>query len=644
MPKILGIDLGTTNSAMAIVEGGEPRILENEEGARTTPSMVAISKAGDRLVGLLSKRQAVTNPENTIFSVKRLIGRKFSDAEVQKDKALMPYAIRESANGGVEVKMNEKWYRPEEISAMILQKLKKDAEAKTGEKISEAVITVPAYFDDSQRSATKAAGEIAGFNVRRILPEPTAAALAYGFNKKKDEQIVVYDFGGGTFDISVLEVSHDTVEVRAISGDTHLGGDDFDQRLISYLVGEFKKSDGIDLSKDSLALQRLKEAAERAKHELSITVEVEINIPFITADGSGPRHFIKKLARAKLEDLVRDFVERSIALTREAVTLPSPKGAGFKIEDIDEVILVGGQTRMPLIQEEVKKLFGKEPNKSINPDEVVAIGAAVQAGILQGDVKDVLLLDVTPLSLGLETLGGVMTKIVEKNTTVPYSRSQVFSTASDNQTSVDIHVLQGEREMAGDNKTLGTFILDGIPPAPRGMPQIEVTFDIDANGILSVKAKDKASGKEQSIRIEASTGLHKDEIERMKKDAEMHATEDKAKREMIEEKNKADALIYSAEKAIREAGEKLSPEIKKEIEGKIEELKKVKDSGAAAAEVRAKADELSRTISKIGEAMYRQTPPGQGQSQNSSDATSPHEKGKDAEYDEVKDDDSDKSR
>src|SRR3989344_1017675 len=574
MPKILGIDLGTTNSAMAIVEGGEPRILENEEGARTTPSMVAISKAGDRLVGLLSKRQAVTNPENTIFSVKRLIGRKFSDAEVQKDKALMPYAIRESANGGVEVKMNEKWYRPEEISAMILQKLKKDAEAKTGEKISEAVITVPAYFDDSQRAATKAAGEISGFNVRRILPEPTAAALAYGFNKKKDEQIVVYDFGGGTFDISVLEVSHDTVEVRAISGDTHLGGDDFDQRLISYLV--------------------------------------------------------------------RDFVERSIALTREAVTLPSPKGAGFKIEDIDEVILVGGQTRMPLIQEEVKKLFGKEPNKSINPDEVVAIGAAVQAGILQGDVKDVLLLDVTPLSLGLETLGGVMTKIVEKNTTVPYSRSQTFSTASDNQTSVDIHVLQGEREMAGDNKTLGTFILDGIPPAPRGMPQIEVTFDIDANGILSVKAKDKASGKEQSIRIEASTGLHKDEIERMKKDAEMHATEDKAKREMIEEKNKADALIYSAEKAIREAGEKLSPEIKKEIEGKSEELKKVKDSGAAAAEVRAKADELSRTISKIGEAMYRQTPPGQGQSQNSSDATSPHEKGKDAEYDEVKDDESGK--
>ncbi len=615
MPKILGIDLGTTNSAMAIVEAGEPRILENEEGARTTPSMVAISKAGERVVGLLAKRQAVTNPENTIFSVKRLIGRKFTDSEVQRDLKWLSYKIKESPSGGVEIKMSaqggsasgggDRWYRSEELSAMVLGKLKRDAEAKLGEKITEAVITVPAYFDDAQRAATKAAGEIAGFNVKRILPEPTAAALAYGLDKKKDEKIAVYDFGGGTFDVSVLEVSADTVEVRAIGGDTHLGGDDFDQILINHLAAEFRKSQGIDLSKDPLAVQRLKEAAEKAKHELSTTLETEINVPFITADASGPRHFLMKLARAKLEDLVRELVERSIAITRETVTAASPKGAGFSLNEIDEVILVGGQTRMPLIQEEVKKLFGKEPNRSINPDEVVAVGAAVQAGILQGDVKDVLLLDMTPLSFGIETLGGIFTKIIERNTTIPVSKAQIFSTAADNQTSVEVHILQGEREMAGDNKTLGRFILDGIPPAPRGRPQVEVSFDIDANGILNVKAREKTTGKEQSVRIEASTGLSKEEIEKMKHEAEAHAAEDHKKRELVELKNQADQLVYSAEKALRDAGEKVPDDIKKEVEEKIEEVKKIKESSQDAAEIRRRTEELSRSMSKIGEAMNK---------------------------------------
>ena len=604
MPRILGIDLVPTNAAAAVIEGGEPKILENEEGVRTTPSMVAISKAGDRVTGLLAKRQAVTNPENTIFSVKRLIGRKFTDPEVGRDKKWLSYKIQASANGGVEIKIGDKWLRPEEISAMILQKLKRDAEAKLGGKIDEAVITVPAYFDDSQRAATKAAGEIAGFNVKRILPEPTAAALAYGLNKKKDEKIVVYDFGGGTFDVSVLEVSSDTVEVRAIGGDTHLGGDDLDQILINYLVGEFKRTDGIDLSKDALALQRLKEATEKAKHELSTTLETEINIPFITADASGPRHFLIKLARAKFEDLVRDLVTKSIALTRETVTLSSPKGAGFKLSEIDEIILVGGQTRMPMIQEEVKKLFGKEPNRSINPDEVVALGAAVQAGILQGDVKDVLLLDVTPLSLGIETLGGVFTKIIEKNTTIPVSKSQVFSTAADNQTSVEVNVLQGEREIAQYNKTLGRFVLDGIAPAPRGMPQVEVSFDVDANGILNVKARDKATNKEQSVRIEASTGLSKDDIEKMRQDAEAHRAEDHKKREAVEIKNQADALIYTSEKALRDGGDKVPADVKSEIENKIAELKKIKD-GESIEEIKNKTEELSRLISKIGEALYK---------------------------------------
>ncbi|QQG46425.1 MAG: molecular chaperone DnaK [Candidatus Niyogibacteria bacterium] len=608
MAKILGIDLGTTNSAMAFVEAGEPRIIENSEGNRTTPSIVAISKTGDRLAGLLAKRQSVTNPKNTIFSVKRLIGRKFKDEEVRHDKALLPYELRESANGGVEVKMSassgeEKWFRPEEISAMVLAKLKSDAEAKLGEKIDEAIITVPAYFDDSQRKATKDAGEIAGFKVRRILNEPTAAALAYGLNRKKDEKIVVYDFGGGTFDVSVLEIGDNTIEVRATDGDTHLGGDDFDQKIISWIISEFKKDSGIDIAKDTLALQRLREAAEKAKHELSSTAETEINIPFITSDSAGPKHLLLKFSRAKLESLVVEYINKSIEITRRAI-----EAAGLKLSDINEIVLVGGQTRMPAMQEAVKNLFGKEANKTINPDEVVAAGAAAQGGILQGDVKDVLLLDVTPLSLGIETLGGVSTKIIEKNTTIPVSRSQVFSTAADNQTQVEIHVLQGEREMAQDNKTLGKFILDGIAPAPRGLPQVEVSFDIDANGILNVKAKDKATGKEQSIRIEASSGLAKDDIERMKKDAELHAAEDRKKRELIDSRNAADALIYTAEKAVRDAGDKIGETEKKAVEDAVENLKKIKDSGLDASEIKKAGEELSRSLSKIGEAIYKAQP------------------------------------
>jgi molecular chaperone DnaK len=598
MAKILGIDLGTTNSAMAIIEGGEPKVLENAEGARTTPSVVAVSKSGERLVGMLAKRQAVVNPKNTIFSVKRLVGRKFSDVEVQKDIKWLPYELKESSTGGIEVKMGDRKYKPEEISAMVLAKLKADAEAKTGEKIEEAVITVPAYFDDSQRQATKNAGEIAGLKVRRIINEPTAAALAYGLNKQKNEKICVYDFGGGTFDISVLEIGDDVVEVKSTGGDTHLGGDDFDKRIMDHLVAEYKKSDGVDLSKDPLALQRLREAAERAKHELSTVAETEINLPYISSDASGPKHFLIKMTRAKLEGLVQDMIDHSVDLVKQTIG-----EAGLKISDINEVILVGGQTRMPAIQEAVKKLFGKDPHRGINPDEVVAIGAAVQAGIFQGDVKDVLLLDVTPLSLGIETYGSVFTPIIEKNTTVPTSKSQVFSTAADNQTSVEIHVLQGERPMAADNKTLARFILDGIPPAPRGIPQVEVMFDIDANGILSVSAKDKASGKVQSVRIEASTQLSKDEIERLKQEAAIHAEEDKNKKESAELRNNAEQLVYLAEKNLTEWKDKITPDIKSSIEQKTSELK---DAIAHNDSERMKtaSSELSGELQKIGQSMY----------------------------------------
>ncbi len=599
MSKILGIDLGTTFSAMAVVEAGQPKIIENKEGGRTTPSVVALTKNGERLVGITARRQQITNPQNTIFSIKRLMGRRFSDPEVQRDKKLLPYEIKESSDGGVEVKMGDKWYRPAEISAQILQKLKIDAEEKLGEKIDEAIVTCPAYFDDSQRKATKVAGEIAGFQVKRVINEPTAAALAYGLTQKGEKKIVVYDFGGGTFDISILDAGPDTVEVKATGGDTHLGGDDFDQRVMDWIVAEFKKDQGIDLSKDPLALQRIKEAAERAKIELSTTLETEINLPFITSDAAGPKHLYYKLGRAKLEDLVSDYISKSIELVKK--TLAEAK---ISTKEIDEVVLVGGQTRMPKIQAEIRNLFAKEPCKEINPDEVVAIGAAVEAGILQGEVKEVLLLDVTPLSLGIETLGGVDTILISKNTTIPTGKTQIFSTAGDNQTSVEIHVLQGERPMAADNKTLGRFMLDGIPPAPRGIPQIEVTFDIDANGILNVTAKDKATGKTQSIRIEGSIGIAKEEIEKMKKEAELHATEDKKKQELIEAKNLADNLIYTTEKTLREAGDKISSDSKKEIEEKIEALRKVKD-GDNMEEIKNKTSELSLAIQKIGAELYK---------------------------------------
>ena len=599
--KILGIDLGTTFSAMAVIEGGEPKIVENKEGNRTTPSIVTLTKNNERLVGVLARRQAITNPTNTIFSTKRLIGRRFSDPEVQKDKKLLPYEIRESSNGGVEIKMGEKWYKTAEVSAMILQKLKQDAEEKLGEKITDAIITCPAYFDDSQRKATKVAGEIAGFNVKRIINEPTAAALAYGLTKKKDQQIIVYDFGGGTFDISILDISEDTVEVKATGGDTHLGGDDFDQRIMDWVVGEFKKDQGIDLSKDTLALQRIKEASEKAKVELSSSLETEINLPFVTSDANGPKHLLLKLTRSKLESMVADYIERSMDLVKKTL-----KEIKFEPKDIEEIVLVGGQTRMPKIQEEIKKIFGKEPNKEINPDEVVAIGAAIQGGVLQGDVRDVLLLDVTPLGLGIETLGGVNTILIAKNTTVPTSKTQVFSTAANGQTSVEVHVLQGERSMAKDSKTLGRFMLEGIPSAPRGIPQIEVSFDIDANSILNVSAKDKATGKSQSIRIESSSGLSKEEIEKMKKEAEINSEEDRKKKELIESRNLADNLIYTTEKTIQESGDKISPEVKKDIEEKISELKDIKDKDDIDS-LKSKTSELSQAIQKAGAELYKKS-------------------------------------
>jgi len=600
MSKILGIDFGTTFSAMAVIEDGEPKIIENKEGTRTTPSVVALNKKGERLVGVLARRQQITNPQNTVYSIKRLIGRRFSDSDVQKDKESLPYEIREAKDGGVEIKMGDKWHKAAEISAMILQKLKQDAEEKLGEKITDAIITCPAYFDDSQRKATKVAGEIAGLNVKRVINEPTAAALAYGLSKKKGEQILVYDFGGGTFDVSILDVSKDTVKVIGTGGDTHLGGDDFDQKVMNWIVEEFKKDQGIDLSKDQLALQRIKEAAEKAKIELSTTLEAEINLPFITSDSSGPKHLYLKLSRSQFENLVKDYIDKSIKVMREVL-----KQAKLESKDIEEIVLVGGQTRMPKIQEEIKNVFGKESNKSINPDEVVAIGAAIQGGILQGGIKDILLLDVTPLSLGIETLGGVNTVLIPKNTTIPTGKSQIFSTAADNQTSVEVHVLQGERPMATDNKSLGKFILDGIPPTPRGIPQIEVSFDIDANGIINVSAGDKATGKTQSIKIEGSIGMSKEEIERMKKEAEVHNEEDKKKKELIEARNIAENLIYTSEKTLKDAGDNPAiSELKKEVEAKIAELRKAKDIDNTE-DIKNKNNELSQTIQKVGAELYK---------------------------------------
>ena len=615
MGKIIGIDLGTTNSCVAVMEtGGEAKIITNAEGGRTTPSIVALTESQERIVGQTAKRQAVTNPENTIFGVKRLIGRKFSSKEVQDDIPVLPYIIEAAGNGDTRINLRGKQYSPAEISSFILANIKKTAEDYLGEAVTEAVITVPAYFNDSQRQATKDAGKIAGLEVKRIINEPTAASLAYGLDKKGEEKIAVFDLGGGTFDVSVLEIGDGVFEVKSTSGDTHLGGEDFDLRIIDYMATEFKKDQGIDLRADKMALQRLKEAAEKAKMELSSATETSINLPFITADASGPKHLDMKLTRAKLESLVADLLDKL-----EVPCLTALKEAHLQAGDVDEVVLVGGMTRMPAVQERVEKIFGKKPHKGVNPDEVVAMGAAVQAGVLQGDVNDVLLLDVTPLSLGIETLGGVMTKLIEKNTTIPTKKSQVFSTAADNQPAVSIHVLQGERQMSADNKTLGQFELSDIPPAPRGVPQIEVTFDIDANGIVHVSAKDKATGKEQSIQITAASGLSDDEIQNMVKDAELHAEEDKKKRELVDTKNQAEALVDQTEKTLKEHGDKVDEATKKSIEEAAQVLKQAKDSDNLE-DIKAKIEALSQASHKLAEVMYQQAQADQGASQGGPDA------------------------
>ncbi|MBF0505592.1 MAG: molecular chaperone DnaK [Nitrospirae bacterium] len=635
MGKAIGIDLGTTNSVVSVVMGGEPVVIPNQEGTRTTPSVVAFTEKGERLVGQIAKRQAITNPENTISSIKRLMGRKYNTPQVEHARKRLPYKIVEAANGDAHVDIRGKQYSPPEISAMILQKLKQAAEDYLGETVTEAVITVPAYFDDSQRQATKDAGQIAGLNVLRIINEPTAAALAYGLEKKKEEEVAVYDLGGGTFDVSILEIGEGVIEVKSTNGDTYLGGDDFDLRIIDWMVEEFKKEQGIDLKHDKMALQRLKEGAERAKIELSTASETEINLPFITADATGPKHLLMKLSRAKFEQLTDDLVQNTIEPCKKALS-----DAKFSTGDVDEVILVGGQTRTPKVQQVVQGYFGKEPNRTVNPDEVVAVGAAIQGAVLKGEVKEVLLLDVTPLSLGIETLGGIFTKIIERNSTIPTKKSQVFSTASDNQPAVTIKIHQGEREMAADNKLLGVFELVGIPPAPRGLPQVEVTFDIDANGILHVSAKDLGTGKEQSIRITASSGLSQEEVKNMMRDAESHAEEDRKKKELVEVKNQADTLVYSVEKSLVDYGDKVTESEKKDIEAALERCKQAKDTGTDTAAIRAAVDELTKASHKIAEHIYKaaQGQPGSGPETDGGAGTkakSPEEEVVEAEFEDV---------